>query len=55
MRCNRCHVPVAYRLEDTEISAAVVYILSEGLITSEEMKQGDTANAPKCSADAVAA
>lgn len=50
LRCSRCHLPVAYKLKDSRADLDVVYILPDGLVTTEKMKEGiavaDAAAAP---------
>lgn len=43
LRCSRCHLVIGYKLEDSGADGNVVYILSDGLVTTEKMKTGSTA------------
>lgn len=39
LRCTRCHLPVGYKLVDTDANPDVCYILPDGLVTTEKMKE----------------
>ena len=42
LRCNRCNLPVGYKLVDSEAGADVLYVLPDGLVTTEKMKEGSS-------------